>query len=117
MNKPVISKEHFLACIKTLQEVDNMACDIDAIAKKYDRDDFIYGYAFSDSKTETRLLETLEIALNDTHHFISWFCLETDYGRNEGHYFFPEPIIHWDGVKYRINSAEELYDFIVEHEN
>ena len=111
MTNPIITKEHFVACIETLREADDMACRINSIVEEYGRGDFIDGYAFSDSDTETRLMETLEIALGDTLHLVSWFCIETDYGRD------PYSSVHWDGVDYDIHSAADLYDFLVEHQN
>lgn len=115
MTNPIITKEHFVACIETLREADDMACRINSIVEEYGRGDFIDGYAFSDSDTETRLMETLEIALGDTLHLVTWFCIETNYGR--GHFPYNEPIVHWDGVDYKIQSAADLYDFLIEHQN
>lgn len=111
MTNPVITKEHFVACIETLRDADDMARRINNIVEEYGRGDFIDGYAFSDTDTETKLMETLEIALKDTLHLISWFCIETDYGREYN------PTVHWDGKDYKIQSAAELYDFLVEHQN
>lgn len=115
MTKQIISKEHFVACIETLRDADDMARRINKIVNDYGRGDFIDGYAFSDSDTETRLMETLEIALGDTLHLVSWFCIETDYGR--GHFPYTEPIVHYGELDYEIKSAADLYDFLVEHQN
>lgn len=111
----LISKDHFVACIETLREADEMARRINKIVQDYGRGDFIDGYAFSDTDTETKLMETLEIGLKDSLHLVSWFCIETDYGR--GHFPYNEPVVHWEGVDYEIRSAEELYDFLVNHQN
>ena len=115
MTKPIITKEHFVACIETLRDADDMARRINIVIQDYGRGDFIDGYAFSDSDTETKLMETLEIAMKDTRHLVSWFCIETDYGR--GHSIYNDPIVHLDGKDYKIQSAAELYDFLVEHQN
>ena len=111
MTKQIISKEHFVACIETLRDADDMARRINKIVNDYGRGDFIDGYAFSDSDTETRLMETLEIALGDTLHLVSWFCIEADYGRD------PYSSICWDGIDYDIHSAADLYDFLIKHQN
>jgi len=116
MTNPIITKEHFVACIETLREADDMARRINNIVEEYGRGDFIDGYAFSDTDTETKLMETLEIALGDNLHLISWFCIETDYGR--GHSLpYDEPIIRYDGEDYEFHTAAELYDFLIEHQN
>lgn len=113
MTNPIITKEHFVACIETLREADDMARRINAVVRDYGRGDFIDGYAFSDTDTETRLLETLEIALGDKNHWISWFCIEADYGRD------PEYIasVTWNGEDYILNSPETLYDYLTQQKN
>ena len=45
MTKPIITKDHFVACIKVLQDADDMACRINKIVGEYRRGDFIDGYA------------------------------------------------------------------------
>lgn len=110
MTKPIISKEHFVACIEVMREADDMARRINSVVREYGRGDFIDGYAFSDSDTETKLLETLEIALGDKDHWISWFCIEADYGRD------PEfaASVTWKGEEYNLSSPAALYDFLIE---
>lgn len=110
MTKPIISKEHFVACIEVLREADDMARRINAVVRDYDCGEFIDGYAFSNSNTEIKLLETLEIALGDKDHWISWFCFEADYGRD------PEfaASVTWKGENYNLNSPEALYDFLTQ---
>lgn len=109
LTKPVITKEHFVNCINVLKESDDMARSINAVARTYGRGDFIDGYAFSDVDTEMKLIETLEAALNDKEHWISWFCIESDYGRETGYNTF----VSYNGDKIEINSPESLYDFLV----
>lgn len=108
MTKPIITKDHFVACINVLREGDDMARRINKVVREYGRDDFIDGYAFSNSDTETKLIETLEMALGDTEHWISWFCIEADYGRDP--YF--EASVSWKGATYELTSPENLYDFL-----
>ena len=90
-----------------------MARRINSIVRDYGRGDFIDGYAFSDSNTETKLLETLEIALGDSNHWISWFCIESDYGRD------PEFVttVTWNDQDYELDSPEKLYDYLTKKEN
>ena len=54
MTKPIITKDHFVACIKVLQDADDMACRINKIVGEYRRGDFIDGYAFSNEKAEIK---------------------------------------------------------------
>jgi len=110
MGKQIISKEHFVACIKVLQEADDMACRINSIVNEYGRGDFITGYAFSNADTETKLVETLEIALEDTEHWISWWCFEADYGRDTEF----TASVSYNGEQFDIDTPEKLYDFLVE---
>ncbi len=109
MSNPIITKEHFVACINVLQEADDMARRINRIVQEYNRGDFISGYAFSNTSTETKLIETLEIALKDKNHWISWWCFEADYGRD------PDFIasVTWQGIEYNLDSPEKLYDFLI----
>lgn len=108
MSDSIISKDHFVACINVLKEGDEMARRINAIAREYGRDDFVDGYAFSNNETEIKLVETLELALNDIHHWISWFCFETSYGKDAR---------WWDeeGHQHYFQTPEELYDFLIEN--
>lgn len=106
MTKPVITKEHFVACINVLREGNDMARRINQVVSEYKRGDFIDGYAFSDENTEIKLIETLEIALNDKNHWISWWCYECDFGRCEAS-------ITWNGKTYNISSPGRLYDFLI----
>lgn len=110
MTKPIITKEHFVACINVLRESDDMARRINSVVRDYNRGDFIDGYAFSDTNTEVKLLETLELALEDKDHWISWFCIDADYGRD------PERVINinWNGKNYNLNSPEMLYDYLAQ---
>ena len=87
-----------------------MARRINQIVSEYKRGDFIDGYAFSNVDTETKLIETLEIALGDKDHWISWFCIEADYGRD------PEfaANVTWKGQTYNFSSPAALYDFLVD---
>lgn len=109
MTNPIISRDHFVACIEVLKEADDMARRINTIVREYGKGDFISGYAFSNSDCETKLIETLEIALNDINHWISWWCLEADYGREQE---FAANVIYGDQT-YDFTSAEKLYDFLV----
>lgn len=112
MNKqsPVITKDHFVACIEVLREADDMARRINKAVDKHQRSDFINGYGFLNSDTETKLIETLELALGDEEHWISWLCLEADYGRKKD--FKAE--VTFKGESYNINSPEALYDFLTQ---
>lgn len=109
MTKPIITKDHFVACINVLREGDDMACRINQVVNEYKRGDFIDGYAFSNTDTETKLMETLEIALGDKDHWISWWCIEADYGRDPE--FAAE--VSWNGESYNLDTPEKLYDFLV----
>lgn len=111
MTRPIITKEHFTACINVLREADDMACRINRVADEYNRGDWINGYAFSDSPTEIKLVETLELALGDKDHWISWYCFEADYGRDP-HF---AASVTWNGTNYNLNSPEALYDFLTDN--
>lgn len=39
MTKPIITKDHFIACINVLQEGDDMARRINRVVHEYNRDD------------------------------------------------------------------------------
>jgi len=110
MTKPIISKDHFVACINTLKEADDMARKINKLAHEYNRSDFISGYGFNDSETELKLIETLEIALNDIEHWTSWYCFENDYGTGDGSWWDA------DGNEGTISTPEELYDIITKED-
>jgi hypothetical protein len=109
MKNPIITKEHFVACLNVLRDGDDMARRINKIVDEYRRGDFINGYAFSNDNAETKLIETLEIALGDVNHWISWWCIEADYGRD------PEfaASVTWNGQSYNLDSPENLYDFLI----
>lgn len=104
----IISKEHFVACLRVLQDADDMACRINKIVDEYRRGDFINGYAFSNDNAETKLVETLELALGDVEHWISWWCFEADYGRDPDF----SATVTFNGELYNLDSAEKLYDFL-----
>lgn len=112
MSNQIISKDHFVACLKVLQDSDDMARRINGIVQEYNRDDFISGYSFINTDTETKLIETLEIAMNDIDHWISWWCFEADYGRNKS---IIDSTMYENGqVKhFDITTADQLYDFLV----
>lgn len=105
MDNPIISKDHFVACINILREADDMARRINKIVYEYGRGDFIDGYGFNNDKVEMKLIETLELALNDTSHYISWFCLNADFGRDANFANL--------GVGINVTTPEELYDLVV----
>lgn len=111
MTKPIITKDHFVACINVLQEGDDMARRINRVVHEYNRDDWINGYAFSDSPAETKLIETLELALGDKEHWISWWCFEADYGRDPG----TKAEIKAGDKYYVLDSPHKLYDFLTEY--
>ena len=114
MSNPIISKDHFVACMETLREADDMACRINNImnskvgVREYDKGPFIEGYSFSNSDCEMKLLETLEIALEDKEHWISWWCLEANYGRESE---YVATVVAGD-KEFVLDSAEALYDFL-----
>jgi len=108
--QPIITKDHFVACIKVLRDADDMACRINNIVNEYRRGDFINGYAFSNDDAETKLVETLEIALGDVEHWISWWCFEADYGRDPDF----AASVTWHGESYNLNTPEALYDFLTQ---
>ena len=102
----IITRDHFVACIETLREADEMARKINSLVNEYNRSDFISGYAFNDSEIELKLIETLEFALGDIEHWISWFCFENDYGAGNGFW------LDADGNEHTMKTADELYDFL-----
>lgn len=104
--EPLITKDHFVACINTLKEVEEMAGRIYGVVHEYHRDDWLPSYKFSDSDIETKLIETLELALGDTEHWIDWFCYENNFGEGNGYWWDEE------GNERFIKTPEELYDFI-----
>lgn len=110
MIKPIITKDHFVACIKVLRDADDMACRINNIVNAYRCGAYIDGYAFSNEDAETKLIETLEIALGDIEHWISWWCFEADYGRDPGF----TSNINRHGKTYNLDTPEALYDFLTE---
>lgn len=111
MSNP-ITKEHFVACIEVMKAADDMAAEINRIAEKYKRSDFIDGYVFNDDACQTKLIETLELIFNDKDHWISWWVYETNYGQST----FCRPTVYNDnGTIHRyIHDAETLYDFITQ---
>lgn len=111
MSNPIISRDHFVACLNVLQAADDMAVRINEVVEEYGRGEYISGYTFNDSECEIKLLETLELAMNDVQHWISWWCIDGDYGRNEN--FVAEVVC--GNKTYNLNSAEALYDFLLEH--
>lgn len=104
----VITKEHFVSCIECMRELDDMASEINETAMKYGRNDFISGYAFDDADCQTKLMETLEMALGDKEHWVSWYCLEANYGRDDN--FAAEVTI--DGKTMELRTPEDLYDYL-----
>lgn len=110
MSKPIITKEHFVACIKVLRDSDDMARRINKIVDEFRRGDFINGYAFSNDDAAIKLIETLEIALGDVEHWISWWCFEADYGREEDF----AASVTWNGENYNLDTPEALYDFLTQ---
>lgn len=111
MSNQIISKDHFVACLKVLQDSDDMARRINRIVREYNRDDFISGYSFINTDTETKLIETLEMAMNDINNWISWWCFEADYGRNKS--IVDHTVTNGDTKHFEITTAEQLYDFLV----
>lgn len=110
MTKPIITKDHFVACIKVLRDADDMARRINSVVDEYKRGDFINGYAFSNDDAEMKLIETLEIALGDVEHWISWWCVEADYGREDGF----AASVTCNGKNYILDTPEALYDFLTQ---
>ena len=104
----MISKELFVKCINTLEESWKMATDLDKVFRTYDRDDFINGFGFSDSKVETCLVDVIRDSLGDDKDLISWWCWECEFGKYEPYIYFGDsetPCVILD-------TPEKLYNFI-----
>lgn len=101
-----ISKQQFIECIKSLQTVLDFQREILKTVRKYDSEaDFgIFNYPSCDYE----LLKLLETLMNDDNGWISYFCYETDFGRE----WEVGDVTDEDGADIPLATAEDLWNLL-----
>lgn len=110
MDITMISKTTFINIINYIDHMDSFAENLNQVFKDYDRNDWIVGCAFNDSKFQSMVLNLLSEAIGDTDDWVHWWAYETDFGRD-----ITFATIHDGDITYQLTSAEKLYDFLVDN--
>ena len=96
-----MSKEKFKYFIDFIQKRRELMEDITECTKQFDLD-----FNFVDSDYESKLIELLEIEMDDDDKFISYFIYELDFGRKGD-------LFTINGEEIQLLTAEDLYDFLM----
>ena len=102
----MITKEIFTQAINAMMNIDDYQKAKNELYKKFSVDGFLWEPDNSD--VIIKLLKLLFPEECDTDA-ISVFCLKNNYGRGKSNQFYIDP----DGQKIPMNSAEDLYKYIV----
>jgi len=99
--KTKIDKEIFVDCINSIQQLDETNIKL---ANLLGAD--MIGY---NSNLINKLIQILEINMADSGNWIDYYIWELDYGKRKDLGAFRE-----DGSSVKLESAEDLYDFLME---
>lgn len=103
--KEILSKEEFVAHMEGLKtEYDKL----DKLYSEFGIDTIEMPWCYSSN----HFLELLEKIMNDEQGEISWWCYETDFGRDKT---MTEIIVHDDTGERSVvvNTPEDLYNYLV----
>lgn len=104
----MITKEKFVAIIKEIESLEKDIEDIHIALKKLDPD--FNGFYLT--RLLTLILDILESTLNDDDSWIEYFVYELNFGKK-----WKEGTITQNGKGIKIQTAENLYDFLMMNNN
>ena len=101
--KKQFSKDRFVVILNTLQKQYDILSDL---YENYNIDLIDCNWLLN----ETHVIKLLEYIFNDEEtEWISWWCWETNFGRDEEF----GAIFDEDDNIIRVDTAEQLYDFLI----
>lgn len=106
MSKPCLTKEEFVEKLNFIKERDEAQSQIGELFEKEFEDSIFWPY----SRWQTEYINLLEKIMRDTeNNWISYWVYELDYGEGyqDGY------ITDVDGSNIKMQTAEDLYDFLV----
>lgn len=105
--REILSKEEFVNHIKGLKsEYDKL----DKLYADFGIDIFEMPWCYSSN----HFLELLSQVMDDEYDYISWWCYETDFGRDKNMNKIYESST--DKVIAELNTPEDLYDYLVKED-
>jgi len=110
----MLTRKQFLKDINVLLTATVFEEALDNVFRNFsgERHDFICGAGFNDPQMVQAFVDTIEQALDDQEHWVSWWIFDTDFGRERS----MTQIIGPNGAVWNITNAELLWDFLNEYE-
>ena len=99
----MLSKELFIETIDFIRERNDQENKIHQMFKEEFTDGIFWPY----SKYENQLVKVLEEAMEDSERWISYYCWEKDFGRDDKLKAFDE-----DRKEIPLTSSEDLYNLL-----
>lgn len=106
MKTNIISKEIFLDCIKTLQDLDAFQNGLNDYYHAHNVDGYLY---YPDGSVT--ILNLLHNIFHDDDEWIDYFCCDLEYGNN----YEPGCVTEYDGTEIPLVTAEDLYNLLIEN--
>lgn len=108
----MLTKEQFLKDMDVLLSATVFEEALDIVFHDFGglRHDFIYGAGFNDPQMVQAFVDTIEQAMDDKEHWVSWWVFETDFGRERN----MTQITADNGTIWNIRTAAALWDFLIE---
>ena len=109
----MISKDEFLNAIDAIRTHEMFVTDVFDVCSKHNINTDYCVFGLSDSLVST-VVDLLADGMNDTYEYISWWLFDCDFGKHNN-----TVVVKGDDVdkSYDLDSAEKLYDFLVEYNN
>ena len=102
----LLNKEAFLSAIDSMKEAIRFDDAINEAGRQFSDG---YYVDWCPQNCVFKLADTLEAMFDDKLEVISWFCFELNFGKYYGGEF--KNVV--DGEEYPLNTAEDLYDYLI----
>jgi hypothetical protein len=108
----MLTKEQFLKDMNILLTATVFEEALDNVFRNFseERHDFICGAGFNDPQMVQAFVDTIEQAMNDQEHWVSWWIFDTNFGRERN----MTQITADNGAIWNISTAAALWDFLIE---
>lgn len=100
----LISKEDFVSCINEIKAAIDYQNDLNKLFSKHNVD----GYLFQPDCTDTTV-KLLELIMEDTDGWISYFCWDLDFGRC----YEDGMILDECGSNIKLSTVDDLYKILM----
>ena len=107
----MISKGNFLTAVETIKETEEFYMELGRVCREHDiNSEFLDNSV--DLKLQDVIVDILSDAMGDIDEFIPWWLYDCRYGSDHAEITVKENATY---IKYELDTAENLYNFLVKY--